>query len=126
MQATLGGWDHHSDIYDKPRGVVALHAVRRSSIPASARCWPICRRCPARVAGKTLLDETLVVVVAEFGRTVGALNNQGGRDHNLRMSTVCAGGGVRGGSVDRQDRRHRRQRRRLRLERATATSAPRM
>ncbi|MGH9420755.1 MAG: DUF1501 domain-containing protein, partial [Thermoanaerobaculia bacterium] len=43
--------------------------------------------------------ETLVVVVAEFGRTVGVLNNQAGRDHNLRMTTVWAGGGVRGGSV---------------------------
>jgi uncharacterized protein (DUF1501 family) len=39
------------------------------------------------------------VIVAEFGRTVGALNGQGGREHNLRMSTVWAGGGVRGGRV---------------------------
>jgi uncharacterized protein (DUF1501 family) len=54
---------------------------------------------PGSVAGKTLLDETLVVIVSEFGRTVGALNGQGGRDHNLRMSTVWAGGGVRGGRV---------------------------
>ena len=54
---------------------------------------------PGAAAGKTLLDETLVVVMAEFGRTVGALNNQNGRDHNLRMSSVWAGGGIRGGQV---------------------------
>jgi len=38
-------------------------------------------------------------VMAEFGRTVGALNNQDGRDHNLRMTSVWAGGGTRGGQV---------------------------
>ena len=54
---------------------------------------------PGLAAGKSLLDETLVVVVAEFGRTVGALNNQQGRDHNLRMTTVWAGGGIRGGQI---------------------------
>jgi uncharacterized protein (DUF1501 family) len=54
---------------------------------------------PGSVTGKTLLDETMVVILAEFGRTVGALNNQQGRDHNLRMTTLWAGGGVRGGQV---------------------------
>ena len=28
VQATLGGWDHHSGIYDKTAGAVALHPVR--------------------------------------------------------------------------------------------------
>ncbi len=50
-------------------------------------------------AGKTLLDETLIVVVGEFGRTVGPLNAQKGRDHYLRNSIVFAGGGVRGGRI---------------------------
>ncbi|HEV8269085.1 MAG TPA: DUF1501 domain-containing protein, partial [Thermoanaerobaculia bacterium] len=49
--------------------------------------------------GRTLLDETLVVVFGEFGRTVGPLNNLEGRDHFLRMLIVFAGGGVRGGRV---------------------------
>ena len=39
------------------------------------------------------------MILAEFGRTTGALNNQAGRDHFLRMSMVFAGGGTRGGSV---------------------------
>ena len=54
---------------------------------------------PGAGAGNTLLDETLVVVLGEFGRTVGVLNAQGGRDHFLRMSVVFAGGGVKGNTV---------------------------
>jgi uncharacterized protein (DUF1501 family) len=54
---------------------------------------------PGSEAGKTLLDETMVVVLSEFGRTPGPLTSQNGRDHYLRMSTVFAGGGTRGGKV---------------------------
>ena len=32
--------------------------------------------------GKTLLDETLVVCMGEFGRTPGPLNHMAGRDHH--------------------------------------------
>ncbi len=46
-----------------------------------------------------LVDETLVVVMGEFGRTP-KLNTAGGRDHWPRvMNAVLAGGGVRGGQV---------------------------
>ncbi len=46
-----------------------------------------------------LLDETLVVVMGEFGRTP-KLNTSAGRDHWPRVfSVVLAGGGVRGGQV---------------------------
>ena len=44
-----------------------------------------------------LLDETLIVMIGEFGRTTGPITGNGGRDHYLRMSAVFAGGGVRGG-----------------------------
>lgn len=93
VQSTFGGWDHHSNIYS----------------PASAKVDSLYTQCaqfdPAFGAllsdleAMSLLDQTLVVVLAEFGRTVGALNVQQGRDHNLRMTTVWAGGGVRGGQV---------------------------
>jgi len=46
-----------------------------------------------------LLKETLVVLVGEFGRTVGPLTAAGGRDHWLQQSVVFAGGGVKGGKV---------------------------
>jgi hypothetical protein len=46
-----------------------------------------------------LLDETLVVCTAEFGRTP-RFNDRAGRDHwGHVFSTVLAGGGVRGGQV---------------------------
>ena len=46
-----------------------------------------------------LLDETLVVVTGEFGRTP-KFNKDGGRDHWPNVfSTLVAGGGIRGGQV---------------------------
>ena len=46
-----------------------------------------------------LLDETLVVVMGEFGRTP-RINKQAGRDHwGSCSSVVLAGGGIRGGVV---------------------------
>jgi uncharacterized protein (DUF1501 family) len=46
-----------------------------------------------------LLDETLVALWGEFGRTP-KLNNAGGRDHWGAVQTAClAGGGIRGGQV---------------------------
>jgi hypothetical protein len=46
-----------------------------------------------------LLDETLVVMMGEFGRTP-KLNTSGGRDHWPRVfSVVMAGGGIKGGQV---------------------------
>jgi uncharacterized protein (DUF1501 family) len=46
-----------------------------------------------------LLDDTLVVVKGEFGRTVGNITGQQGRDHYFVHSALIAGGGVRGGRV---------------------------
>jgi arylsulfatase A-like enzyme len=46
-----------------------------------------------------LLDDTLVVMVGEFGRTP-KINPQQGRDHwGACQSIVLAGGGIRGGQV---------------------------
>lgn len=46
-----------------------------------------------------LYDETLVVVMGEFGRTP-KLNVNGGRDHWPRVfSVLLAGGGIRGGTI---------------------------
>ena len=48
---------------------------------------------------RNLLDDTLVIVMGEFGRTP-KLNARGGRDHWPRVfSVVLAGGGVQGGQV---------------------------
>ena len=51
------------------------------------------------LAGRGLLDETLVVVMSEMGRTP-KINGNGGRDHwTYCYSVVFAGAGIRGGSV---------------------------
>ena len=51
------------------------------------------------LAERGLLDETLVVLMGEFGRTP-RFNSAGGRDHwPACFSAVLAGGGVRGGRV---------------------------
>ncbi|MFQ5734180.1 MAG: DUF1501 domain-containing protein, partial [Planctomycetaceae bacterium] len=48
---------------------------------------------------RRLLDQTLIVVMGEFGRTP-KLNTAGGRDHWPRVFSVAmAGGGVKGGQV---------------------------
>jgi uncharacterized protein (DUF1501 family) len=44
-----------------------------------------------------LLDQTLILAMGEFGRTVGPLNGQNGRDHYLQQSVLFAGGGIQGG-----------------------------
>ena len=91
VQVTLGGWDHHSNIYAKD-GNASLYAQCAQFDPAYGALIN-------DLQSMSILDQTLVLIVAEFGRTVGPLNNQQGRDHNLRMTTVWAGGGIRGGQV---------------------------
>jgi hypothetical protein len=97
VQATLGGWDHHSSIYDKTANASSLYSQAAMFDPAFGALITDLSTTPGTSSGKTLLDETLVVIVAEFGRTTGALNGQSGRDHALRMTYVFAGGGTRGG-----------------------------
>jgi hypothetical protein len=97
VQVTLGGWDHHAGIYAKTGN--SLITQMKIFDPAFGALLTDLSSMPGEDASKTLLDETLVVVIGEFGRTVGALNAQGGRDHFLRMSIVFAGGGMRGGQV---------------------------
>ena len=91
IQTTLGGWDHHSDIYDR-QAAQSLYAQGTQLDNALSALL-------TDLATMNILDETLVVITAEFGRTVGPLNNQGGRDHYLRQSIVFAGGGTRGGRI---------------------------
>ena len=97
VQVTLGGWDHHSNIYNKNAN--SLYTQMKTFDPAFSALLTDLASTAGSQSGSTLLDETIVVVLGEFGRTVGALNAQGGRDHFLRMSVVFAGGGIRGSNV---------------------------
>ena len=82
-------WDHHEDIMG--------HRIlaRRADRPIAALLGDL--------KARGLLDETLVVVGTEFGRTPvlqagGTISN--GRDHNPRgFTTLLAGGGVKPGYI---------------------------
>lgn len=96
IQVTYGDWDHHRNIYS---GADSLFTNCASFDPAFGALLSDLAERPGSGSRQTLLDETLVVVLGEFGRTVGPLNRNQGRDHFPRMSIVFSGGGVRGGRV---------------------------
>lgn len=96
IQLNLGGWDNHSNIYAAPNGGI-YGPCRSLDVGLSNLMTDLAAT--QGVNGGTLLDETLIVVVGEFGRTTGALNNQSGRDHYFQHFAVLAGGGVKGGRV---------------------------
>jgi len=92
IQINLGGWDNHTEIYQTIRPSAGALDRGLGALLNDLSVLP-------GVNGGTLLDETLIVVMGEFGRTVGALNTQNGRDHYFQHFTVFAGGGVNGGRV---------------------------
>jgi uncharacterized protein (DUF1501 family) len=92
------GWDHHVQIWD--RSAASNHYLLCSEFdPAFASFLEDLSSIASKSSpGKTLLDETLVVAMGEFGRTPGALNNMAGRDHyNRCFPALFAGAGVKGG-----------------------------
>lgn len=86
------GWDTHQQMFD-----------RSYSPNMYGLCGELDRAIGAlvedlRASGD--LNQTLIVIMGEFGRTPGPLNSRGGRDHHKdAMSVVLIGGGVRGGMV---------------------------
>jgi uncharacterized protein (DUF1501 family) len=98
--ASHGGWDHHGDIYkEKSRSHPVLIRELDAALTALLRDL---ESTPSRwTAGKSLLDETLVVAVSEFGRTPGPISaTRLGREHYIHAHAgLFAGGGVRKGAV---------------------------
>jgi uncharacterized protein (DUF1501 family) len=97
VMVSVGGWDMHSNIYAKTG--TSLYSQMGQVDPALASLIGDLKAAPGKAPGKTLFDETLIVMAGEFGRTVGNLNGQAGRDHFAVYSAVFAGGGVKGGQV---------------------------
>ncbi len=86
IEIDLGGWDSHFENHDEveencatlDKGLAALLGDLHS---------------------RGLLDETLVVLATEFGRT-SKINSRKGRDHQpAAFTTLLAGGGVKGGNI---------------------------
>jgi hypothetical protein len=95
VQITLGGWDNHQNIYAPNAGIYPSARqldVGLANLIADLTVIP-------GSDGRTKLDETLIIVKGEFGRTVGNITTQQGRDHYFVHSALIAGGGVQGGRV---------------------------
>ena len=86
VQITQGGWDMHQNIYD-PKQLPALGKLLDDGVSALL----------TDLKSGGLLDQTMVVMVGEFGRTVGKLSAASGRDHYPQQFCMFAGGGVKGG-----------------------------
>jgi len=97
VQITFGGWDHHTNIYGKTGN--SLYTQMKQFDPGFGTLLADLSIMPGVDAGKSMLDETMIVVFGEFGRAVGDISGAGGRDHLNRMSIALAGGGVRGGTI---------------------------
>jgi uncharacterized protein (DUF1501 family) len=93
FQINLGGWDNHTNIYQANAGI--YNPARQLDLGLGNLIADLAGTFGSN--GRTLLDDTLIVVKGEFGRTVGNLNGQQGRDHYAVHSTLFAGGGVIGG-----------------------------
>ncbi len=96
VQITLGGWDNHQNIYAAPNG--GIYGPARQLDTGLANLMADLAVIPGS-GGRTLLDETLIVVKGEFGRTVGNITAAQGRDHYFVHSALAAGGGIRGGRI---------------------------
>ena len=88
VQISFGSWDMHQNIY----------SAAANSLPAmSKQLDDGVSALLGDLKASGQLDSTLVVMMGEFGRTVGRLSAAGGRDHYLQQSVIFAGAGVRGG-----------------------------
>jgi hypothetical protein len=88
VEVTCGGWDMHNSIFSPgtmpARGAILDRAVGNLLKDLSER---------------GLLDETLVVLTTEFGRSP-VINYNAGRDHHPAVfSAALAGGGIKGGQL---------------------------
>lgn len=89
------GWDHHKDIYQTKN-----HYVHSRELDSALSALLGDLDSIKRKDGRSLLDETLVFCLGEFGRTPGPINGLNGRDHYPNCYTVlAAGGGIKGGKI---------------------------
>ncbi|MBI1832202.1 MAG: DUF1501 domain-containing protein, partial [Planctomycetes bacterium] len=89
VEVTLGGWDTHQNNFARVRQLSEQVDPAMSALVRDLR-------------DRSLLDNTLVIWMGEFGRTprINQRGAQPGRDHYPRAwSCVLTGGGIRGGQV---------------------------
>jgi uncharacterized protein (DUF1501 family) len=85
------GWDMHAD--GNNPGVVRGFNMLGTTLDIAVSAFI------EDLAGRGLLEKTLLVITGDFGRTP-KVNKKGGRDHWARLCTLAfAGGGLPGGAV---------------------------
>lgn len=90
------GWDTHNDMVTRLKDGFA---GARKPVGLAPSLDQALAALTDDLDERGMLEETLVVVMGEFGRTP-KINTSGGRDHWPRVFSVAlAGGGVRGGQV---------------------------
>ncbi len=86
VEVSFGGWDDHQSIFNRLPSRAAQFDQGLSALLRDLK-------------SRGMLEETLVVVATEFGRTP-KINKNAGRDHFPgAFSCVLAGGGIHGGTV---------------------------
>jgi hypothetical protein len=86
IQITHGSWDHHSNIYGNNGPLMTMSKQFDSGLGQLI----------ADLKQDGTLDQTLIVAFGEFGRTVGSVNQQGGRDHYRQQAALFAGAQIKG------------------------------
>ncbi len=86
VEVQLGGWDTHVDNFQRVESNTAILDQALSALLSDLN-------------SSGMLDETIVVLTTEFGRTP-KINQNTGRDHYPKaFSALLAGGGIKGGIV---------------------------
>jgi hypothetical protein len=86
VEVLLRGWDTHEDNFPRVKALAATLDRGMSALLDD-------------LAGRGLLESTLVIWLGDFGRTP-RINERGGRDHFPAVgAALLAGGGTRGGEV---------------------------
>jgi hypothetical protein len=87
VEVQLGGWDMHNDVFG---GMATRGATLDQGLAALLT--------DLERTGK--INDTMVVVASEFGRTPEVKAGRVGRDHHpTAFSALVAGGGIKGGTV---------------------------
>ena len=99
VMVSVGRLGHAQQRLQQERGDEPLHASRASSTRELASLIGDLKATPGKDGGQDALRRDARSSCGEFGRTVGNLNGQGGRDHFASEFAFFAGGGVKGGRV---------------------------
>lgn len=84
IEVNLGGWDTHNDNFEN----------------VSSRCQTLDRAMSTLIMDlerRGLLEETIVVLATEFGRTPTITETDGRNHHPTAFTCLLAGGGIQGG-----------------------------